>query len=1107
MSHTNFLEKKNNYLKLFLLNFMLYTISISTFSQNLNLNVGAETGTVDSGLPIPLTESYSKNNNSEVENSDGRFIANELHSITALYAPSWAREGNYVLKFHADGSNYPNHDYAYRAELSNSNPNIGFSPNEERYYSLSFFPPKTMWDEETKYSTIITQWKQYGGGQPNMQVKLSNMGDYKLTVKSNRHWESEQSEGDLIGYAKPDEWNDLKYYVKHSQGNNGVFKIWLNGELVFTYNGPNLYKNENGYTKFGMYTEIRDERIIYFDAVNITDKISVPVDVWAKDQAHLPKITLTSPLNSENFPTKALVCLNATAADPAGNKIGSEGKIKFVEFFANDISIGIDKDAPYNLHWTPEDGAYDIKAITVDEDNHYTTSSIHSIQVGSKVPEVEITSPSHLTNYDTPHTITITADANDEDDYISKVEFFVDNTSIGIDTTRPYSIDWTSTKTGAFIISAQSTNMENKKSERDTLGITIGASFNTTTLTATDDATINENQPDLNGNWTNVEIRGKENVTVIGLFKFNIKDIINKPEIRSAKLKLYTNSLEDNVNLSLFEAYGDSWKESSITWNSKPSKGAKVAETTINSVGKYFEFDITKYIKGKHSNADKLVSVWIEDSEFSESRVKFDSRTKTNPPRLEIITSDIGGADIIEKIEPSEDRDDVFSQRVSFISPSHLSSLFLGDSVTLSAGASDPYGNLQKVSFHHGSTLIGDVSTSPYSLKYLPKDSGNDTLIVNGIYKDEILSDTLILSFFHSEDNNTIDFTAVDDATIREDTLCLNGNWDNNAILGKKNQNCVMLLKFDISLLMSAPQIKDAKLCLFTSALNSEIDLSTYSVKSNDWFEESVTWETNPKKTNLINTQTINDLNQYNTIDITSFINKKIQSQDSIVSFWLEDSKVSQNEVKIQSRLLQNPPLLSILIDHDDPLPVELIDFSVEKHLTFNTLKWITASELNSDYFQIQVSENNKNWTILGNVKGQGTSHIRTNYEFRDYDSSKNFEGNLYYRLLQFDLDGKSAVYGPIQVNNFSGTDEFSIKILNNPISSNSVLCIHNLKSDKLQISIFNTKGKLISLKSLKSNERDIKVSMAYLNRFPKGIYILKVKSGNSVASKRILIQ
>ena len=99
-------------------------------AQSLNLNIGAETGTVASGLVVPLVEGYSKNGNSDVVDASGNpYVGDSFHNITAV-AEQWAREGNYVIRVYADDSNYPNPDYAYRAELSDNPPLIAFYPGE-----------------------------------------------------------------------------------------------------------------------------------------------------------------------------------------------------------------------------------------------------------------------------------------------------------------------------------------------------------------------------------------------------------------------------------------------------------------------------------------------------------------------------------------------------------------------------------------------------------------------------------------------------------------------------------------------------------------------------------------------------------------------------------------------------------------------------------------------------------------------------------------------------------------------------------------------------------------------------------------------------------------
>ncbi len=58
-------------------------------------------------------------------------------------------------------------------------------------------------------------------------------------------------------------------------------------------------------------------------------------------------------------------------------------------------------------------------------------------------PTVEITSPQKDTSYSEGLTLNITANANDTDGSVTKVEFFVDNTKISEDTSAPYTANWT----------------------------------------------------------------------------------------------------------------------------------------------------------------------------------------------------------------------------------------------------------------------------------------------------------------------------------------------------------------------------------------------------------------------------------------------------------------------------------------------------------------------------------------------------------------------------------------------------------------------------------------------------------------------------------------
>ena len=97
------------------------------------------------------------------------------------------------------------------------------------------------------------------------------------------------------------------------------------------------------------------------------------------------------------------------------------------------------------------------------------------------------------------------------------------------------------------------------------------------------------------------------------------------------------------------------------------------------------------------------------------------------------------------------------------------------------------------------------------------------------------------------------------------------------------------------------------------------------------------------------------------------------------------------------------------------PLPVELINFSGEKHGNTNELSWITATETNNDYFIVEYSSDGKSWSEIKTISGSGNSSTQNTYIslHRDFEVGVN-----YYRLRQVDYDGSMTAHGIISIDN-----------------------------------------------------------------------------------------
>lgn len=111
-------------------------------------------------------------------------------------------------------------------------------------------------------------------------------------------------------------------------------------------------------------------------------------------------------------------------------------------------------------------------------------------------------------------------------------------------------------------------------------------------------------------------------------------------------------------------------------------------------------------------------------------------------------------------------------------------------------------------------------------------------------------------------------------------------------------------------------------------------------------------------------------------------------------------------------------------------LPVELISFTAEVENVDAVLTWVTIDEVNNEGFYVEKSYDGGDFQQIGFVEGNGTTSIRQDYEFVDY----NFSQIAYYRLKQVDFDG-GYEYSPIVILQEEALgDEIEFSLFPNPV-------------------------------------------------------------------------
>ena len=142
------------------------------------------------------------------------------------------------------------------------------------------------------------------------------------------------------------------------------------------------------------------------------------------------------------------------------------------------------------------------------------------------------------------------------------------------------------------------------------------------------------------------------------------------------------------------------------------------------------------------------------------------------------------------------------------------------------------------------------------------------------------------------------------------------------------------------------------------------------------------------------------------------------------------------------------------------PLPIELLEFTGTCITNGVQLNWITATEINNDYFLIEKSNDGYDWAQIAKIKGLVNSYATTKYIHIDYTSQNNL---TYYRMSQVDLSGIKTVFKAIDVYCSDKDIKDQILLYPNPSSTelNIVLSINKLATNT-NITLVNNAGQLI---------------------------------------------
>ncbi len=173
-------------------------------------------------------------------------------------------------------------------------------------------------------------------------------------------------------------------------------------------------------------------------------------------------------------------------------------------------------------------------------------------------------------------------------------------------------------------------------------------------------------------------------------------------------------------------------------------------------------------------------------------------------------------------------------------------------------------------------------------------------------------------------------------------------------------------------------------------------------------------------------------------------------------------------------------------------VPVKLLYFTQSCTNNKVLLQWATSFEVNSNYFNIEKSNNGSQWQTIKKITAAGNSNSNKIYNF--IDSSASASGN-YFRLKQVDADGNFE-YSSIVVSNCGAAEkEFAIS----PNPGKDIFKITELPENGL-LRITDSKGSEV-LAPISYNGNNYQIN---LGRFSAGVYYVSVYADGKWQTKKL---
>ena len=200
------------------------------------------------------------------------------------------------------------------------------------------------------------------------------------------------------------------------------------------------------------------------------------------------------------------------------------------------------------------------------------------------------------------------------------------------------------------------------------------------------------------------------------------------------------------------------------------------------------------------------------------------------------------------------------------------------------------------------------------------------------------------------------------------------------------------------------------------------------------------------------------------------------------------DESGGASALRILSRengITSSRPTLSVTYS---VLPVTLLSFTAKKQNNQVLLQWVSSTETNSRFYDIQSSSNGSAFSSVSKISAAGNSSIAHQYNYLDANPQSK---KIFYRLAQHDIDGKIN-YSPIIAINFL-SNKTTLVLSPNPTTKTLTLITGDFNLNR-RYTIINTLGTTVKTAFLSSNTISVE-------SLPAGLYRLNLENADKTSN------